>query len=78
MNERIIREGTIDENKFELYKKLPVIVGAYKTDEEVKIETREGIMKANKGDYIIKGIEGELYPCKPDIFELTYVKVDDK
>lgn len=39
------------------------------------IETLEGEMKANIGDYIIKGVNGEFYPCKPDIFEKTYEKV---
>ena len=34
-------------------------------------------MKCNKGDYIIKGIKGEFYPCKPDIFGQTYEKVGD-
>lgn len=38
----------------------------------IKIETLEGTMTANIGDYIIKGVQGELYPCKPDIFEKTY------
>lgn len=36
------------------------------------IKTLEGIMEASQGDYIIKGIQGEIYPCKPDIFEQTY------
>lgn len=36
------------------------------------IETLEGTMKANAGDYIIRGVKGEVYPCKPDIFEATY------
>lgn len=36
------------------------------------IKTLEGDMTANVGDYIIKGVSGELYPCKPDIFEKTY------
>ena len=36
------------------------------------IETLEGKMKANQGDYIIQGVKGEIYPCKPDIFEATY------
>jgi hypothetical protein len=36
------------------------------------IETLEGNMHASFGDYIIKGIKGEFYPCKPDIFKLTY------
>lgn len=36
------------------------------------IPTLEGVMLANPGDWIIKGVEGELYPCKPDIFEKLY------
>lgn len=36
------------------------------------IHTLEGNMLAKPGDYIIKGVQGELYPCKPDIFEATY------
>lgn len=39
------------------------------------IETLEGVMKADAGDWIIKGIKGEVYPCKPDIFESTYEQV---
>lgn len=42
-----------------------------------QIATLEGVMIANKGDYVIKGVQGELYPCKPDIFEQTYDKVSD-
>lgn len=38
----------------------------------ISIETREGIMRADIDDWIIKGIAGELYPCKPDIFAATY------
>lgn len=41
----------------------------------LKIHTLEGEMIANRGDYIIKGIEGEFYPCKQDIFEKTYDEV---
>lgn len=39
------------------------------------INTLEGRMKASQGDYIVKGVNGEFYPCKPDIFERTYEKV---
>ena len=39
---------------------------------ELFLETLEGRMKANVGDFLIKGIKGEVYPCKPDIFEQTY------
>jgi hypothetical protein len=41
-----------------------------------QIQTLEGTMTASPGDYIIKGIKGEFYPCKPDIFELTYDKIN--
>ncbi len=41
------------------------------------IETLEGDMRAEKGDWIIKGVKGEFYPCKPDIFEATYEPVND-
>lgn len=40
--------------------------------DSIIIDTLEGKMKATFGDYIIKGIQGEFYPCKPDIFEQTY------
>lgn len=43
----------------------------------VYIDTLEGKMFANYGDYIIKGVNGEFYPCKPDIFEKTYKKADN-
>lgn len=42
----------------------------------VYIETLEGKMLANLGDYILKGVNGEFYPCKPDIFEKTYDEFD--
>lgn len=40
----------------------------------LEIETLEGIMRADVGDWIIRGVKGECYPCKPDIFEQTYEK----
>ncbi|MEK5272562.1 hypothetical protein NSR00_17775 [Aeribacillus sp. FSL K6-8394] len=43
----------------------------------LKIPTLEGVMTANVGDYIIRGVKDELYPCKPDIFEKTYEKVEE-
>ena len=59
------------------YRKKPVEITAYQTDKVMYIETLEGIHKANVGDYIITGVKGEQYPCKPDIFERTYEKVED-
>ena len=42
----------------------------------MKIHTLEGDHECTKGDYIIKGVQGEFYPCKPDIFEQTYEVAD--
>lgn len=44
----------------------------FRKEEYVTIDTLEGVMKAKIGDYIIKGVHGEFYPCKPDIFHETY------
>lgn len=43
---------------------------------DMKIRTLEGDMIATKGDYIVKGLRGELYPCKPDVFEKKYEAVN--
>lgn len=44
----------------------------------IEIPTLEGKMKAVRGDWIIKGVKGEFYPCKPDIFDETYEFVDGR
>lgn len=59
------------------FQKKRIVVEAYQTEKEVDIPTLEGIMHASVGDWIITGINGEQYPCKPDIFEKTYEPVDD-
>ena len=46
-------------------------------DTQLIIPTLEGDMKVSKGDYIIKGVKGEFYPCKPDVFKSTYNVVED-
>ena len=45
------------------------------SETEVLIPTLEGVMTASLGDWIIKGVQGEFYPCKPDIFAATYTLV---
>lgn len=60
------------------FRKKPVIIEAYQTDKELDIPTLEGIMHADIGDWIITGIKGEQYPCKPDVFEQTYELVVDE
>lgn len=46
-------------------------------DNTMLIETLESTMVASPGDYIIKGVKGEFYPCKPDIFAMTYEQVKE-
>jgi hypothetical protein len=62
------------ENKMEQYCKLPIPITAYQTDKEFDIETLEGTHHASVGDWIITGVKGEQYPCKPDIFAKSYIK----
>lgn len=47
------------------------------SDLSIVIPKLEGDMVAQKGDYIIKGVQGEFYPCKPDIFNATYEVVSE-
>ena len=64
-----------EESEVKKYRKKPIIVEAYVATKEESIKTLEGTMKADKGDYVITGIHGERYPCKPDIFHETYEEV---
>lgn len=48
------------------------LAGAEKMKLPIVIETLEGDMNVSIGDYVIRGVQGEFYPCKPDIFEATY------
>lgn len=51
--------------------------GPYMLDNPaIFIETLEGTMEASSGDWIIQGVQGEFYPCKPDIFQSTYEEVE--
>ena len=62
----------IDKVRFLSVRKKPVLVQAWQTVVPLLIQTLEGTMEAREGDWIIRGVKGELYPCKPDIFEQTY------
>ena len=55
-----------------------VIAGTvrYTDQDTILIATLEGTMEARPGDWIIRGVKGELYPCKPDIFAATYEAVE--
>ena len=57
------------------FRKRPIVIEAIQTSTAIDIETLEGTMRASPGDWIITGVNGESYPCKPDIFEKTYERV---
>lgn len=57
------------------YRKKPVVIKAMKMPREFDIDTLEGTMKGKKGDYLIVGVRGEMYPCDAEIFEETYDEV---
>ena len=62
------------ETKNNKYKKKPFPVYVVQINEPFKVQTLEGEMKAKSGDYLIKGIEGEVYACDKRIFEKSYDK----
>ena len=45
---------------------------SHQSDGSILIQTLEGVMRGNPGDWLIRGVKGELYPCKDDIFRQTY------
>ena len=72
------------------YRKKPVVIEAtqwfkdgdhpavqHAIEDQYTIKTLEGYMLVTPGDFIITGVKGEVYPCAPDIFELTYEPVED-
>lgn len=69
--------GKLTMVEWKSFRKKPVVVRAYQTTEPLEIETLEGVMMANAGDWIIEGVKGERCPCKPDIFEATYEAVGE-
>lgn len=59
------------------FRKLPVVITADLCDKRTVIQTLEGDMVAEPGDWIITGVAGERYPCKPLIFKATYEPADE-
>lgn len=58
------------------FRKKPVVIEAERLTERIEIETLEGVMIGNPGDWLITGVAGEKYPCKDDIFRATYEEVN--
>lgn len=58
----------------EVYKFMPD--GLIDLNGDLSIHTLEGLMRVDEGDWVIKGVEGEYYPCKPSIFKASYEQID--
>lgn len=59
------------------FRKKPVVIEAIQISRRMTVETLEGTMSGDVGDWLITGVKGEQYFCKPDIFEATYEKVEE-
>lgn len=59
-----------------MYHKKPIPISAVQIDEEFEVETMEGIMRGKPGDYLMRGIRGEIYPCDKGIFEESYERCE--
>lgn len=60
------------------FRKKPVVIEAEQCTKRTVIKTLEGDMTAEPGDWIITGVKGERYPCKPAIFDLTYEPAEEE
>lgn len=70
------RANEIERRLMARYRKRPLEVEAYQTDEAVQVETPDEVMLASAGDYIITEDSGDTYPCTAEIFEKTYERVE--
>lgn len=71
---------TIDENESIDWKRcvnIPVSRRYKKMDEDFEVKTMEGYVQGKKGDYLMRGVKGEMYPCDKDIFHKTYMHLND-
>jgi len=64
-----------EHNEFNCYKKR-IVIKAIKMDKPFCVDTKEGMMQGKEGDYLLKGVKGEVYPCDKEIFEETYKEVE--
>lgn len=70
----VVNDETAESDKFawRKFRKRPIVISAVQMDVPFKVETLEGWMEGRPGDWLIEGIEGELYPCKDSVFRATY------
>jgi len=72
MTEKIVKKLSDVDGEIKRWKKRPVEIRAVQLKEKVAIKTREGTLYGEKGDFLIEGIKGEIYPCGKSIFFQTY------
>ncbi len=66
------KKGTVPELDYKKALKKPIPVRCIQIDEPFEVETLEGKMKGRPGDWLMIGVNGEMYPCAKEIFEKTY------
>lgn len=69
---RRFKQYEIPEFAFSMATKKPIPIRCIRIDEAFEVETMEGVMKGKKGDWLMVGIDGEMYVCDADIFDRTY------
>ena len=68
-------EQNVDTSSYETNRRFDDYVDQVSSRGFLEIDTLEGVMKASEGDFIIRGVNGEFYPCKPDVFNRTYEEI---
>jgi hypothetical protein len=68
----LFKNGQIPEYNFLKAVKRPIPIRCIQMHEPFVVETKEGVLKGNAGDYLMVGVKGEMYPCSKEIFEETY------
>lgn len=71
-------KGEIPDMPFRKAVKKPIPVQCIQIQEAFEVETLEGVLRGKPGDYLMVGIEGEMYPCEQEIFEKTYDMLDEQ
>lgn len=75
---RFFRSGQTPDLPFRKAVKKPIPIRCLQIDEPFVVETKEGTLRGKAGDYLMVGVQGELYPCEREIFEQTYEWVEDR
>ena len=74
---KYFRLGVMNDETFRKFMKKPIPISAARIDEPFEVQTLEGTMTGNAGDYLAIGVRGEMYLVKKEIFEETYLPVEE-